>query len=41
MKPKFDTDFEYDEWVEKMREHQVLNGYFLDKNEVDVYGGEY
>ena len=31
MKPQFDTDFEYDEWSSKMREHQVIDDYFLDK----------
>ena len=25
MKPQLNTNFEYDEWYSKMREHQIIN----------------
>lgn len=28
MKEKFDTDFEYDSWVDRKQQEKVLEGYF-------------
>jgi len=28
LKKRFDTDFEYDEWYDKQRHKELLDGYF-------------
>jgi len=28
MRPKFDTDFEYDTWFEREQQRELLEGYF-------------
>ena len=35
MKTQFDTDFEYDEWLDKKMEKEIIDNYFI--NEVDIY----
>lgn len=37
MMPKFETDFEYDEWFEEKLEEQVLDDYFGEEKEDDRY----
>lgn len=40
MKPKFDTDFEYDEWVEAKQQERILSdfdNYFDEEMGVIVY----
>lgn len=32
--PRFDTDFDYDDWEYQMRQKDILDGYFGNKKEV-------